>query len=233
MTMEMLAEGSTGTALILYAHPEPALSFNAAMRDAASRQLAELGYEVVVEDLYQRGFAAVAGAGDFTSLTDAPRFGLVHEQRHAHPTGAYAADILRAQSLILAADLIVLQFPYWWYGPPAILKGWIDRVLTHGFAYTDDYLFDTGLLAGRRAMVAMTTGGSREELAADSGTTGSVENNLKPITGGVLGFVGMDVLPSFVAYSPASLSQAGREALLDEFRLHLRRELAPQVAQAL
>ncbi len=41
------------------------------------------------------------------------------------------------QDKVAAAELLVLQFPLWWYGPPAVLKGWLDRVLTAGFAFGD------------------------------------------------------------------------------------------------
>lgn len=69
---------------------------------------------------------------------------------------------------------------------PAVLKGSADRVLTHGFAYTDEEVFDTGLLRGKRAMLSITTGGTEEELQADSCYTGTVEEFLKPFSGGVL-----------------------------------------------
>ncbi|WP_457322804.1 NAD(P)H-dependent oxidoreductase [Roseateles sp. P5_E11] len=213
-------------ALIVYAHPEPRLSFNAALRGAAQQTLEALGYHVTVEDLYANGFQAAAGIGDFLDPTDAPRFGLVHEQRHALRTDSYAPDIVRAQALVAAADVLLLQFPYWWYGPPAILKGWFDRVLTYGFAYEDGRLFETGLLKGRYAMVSMTTGGTQEELEADGAITGSVHDNLQPVLGGVLRFVGMDVLPSHVAYAPASLEPDGRAGLIEQYRAHLNRSLA-------
>lgn len=212
-------------ALIVLAHPEPA-SFNAALKDVAVRTLHDAGWGVEVSDLYAQHFGAVAGKGDFTRLANPDRFGLVHEQRHAIPGEGYAPDIRKEQERVRRADLIVFQFPVWWYGVPAILKGWADRVLAHGFAYTDDRLFETGLLRGKSAMVSFTTGGTRAELDADSGITGTVEEFLRPFTGGVLRYTGMEVLPAFGAYAPAALPPPEREAELARYRAHLEAVLA-------
>jgi NAD(P)H dehydrogenase (quinone) len=227
MSASTLLPGQAPMALIVYAHPEPRLSFNAAMCDVARETLQSMGYRVVVEDLYARHFDAVAGPGDFLSRSDSARFGLVHEQRHASETGGYGLTIRRAQAMLSAASVVLLQFPYWWYGPPAILKGWFDRVLTFDFAYNDGAQFESGLLRGRKALVAMTTGGTRHELQTDEAITGSVEQNLRPILGGVLRFVGMEVAPPYVAYAPASLDHAGRTAMLDAYVQHLLSTLSP------
>ncbi|MEO1193758.1 MAG: NAD(P)H-dependent oxidoreductase [Pseudomonadota bacterium] len=47
----------------------------------------------------------------------------------------YAVDVEAEQEALLAAEIVVLQFPFYWYSVPAILKNWIDAVLTYGFAY--------------------------------------------------------------------------------------------------
>lgn len=208
-------------ALIVYAHHDP-LSFNAAMKDRAAAVLAANGWQTQISDLYGEGFRAAAGRSDFTQPTDSHRFGYVHEQRHATAERAYAADIRREQERLACADLVVFQFPLWWYAPPAIVKGWADRVLTHGFAYTDEALFDRGLLRGKRGMLAITTGGTREELDADASVTGSVEDMLRPFQGGVIRFVGMALAPAFLAYAPTSQTAAARSLLLDDYAAHLQ-----------
>ena len=209
-------------ALIVHAHPEPA-SFNAALRDTAARTLTERGAEVVVSDLYAQRFEAVAGRDDFLELHSPERLGYVHEQRRATASRGYAADILTEQDRLAAADLVIFQFPLWWYAVPAILKGWADRVLTHGFAYTDERQFDRGLLRGKRAMLSITTGGTAEELEADSAHTGTIEQLLKPFAGGVLSFVGMTVLPPFIVHAVGSLTPKARIEALDADRAHLVR----------
>jgi NAD(P)H dehydrogenase (quinone) len=209
-------------ALIVHAHPEP-LSMNAALTATAVDTLRAHGYDVTVSDLYRQGFQAVAGTADFTHPVHPGRLGYVHEQRHATAHRHYARDILQEQDKVARADMLIFQFPLWWYSVPAILKGWADRVLTHGFAYTDERLFESGLLAGKRAMLSLTTGGTAQELAADRRHTGTVEEFLRPFNGGVLAYTGMEVLSPFIAYAPASLGEEGRHGQLAEYRRHLER----------
>jgi NAD(P)H dehydrogenase (quinone) len=212
-------------ALIVLAHPEP-LSFNAALGQAAARALQAMGHEVRWSDLYRQGFDARAHAGDFTQRTSPRRLSYAHEQRHAAAARAYAADILAEQDKLAWADLVLFQFPMWWYAPPAILKGWFDRVLSNGFAYADGRCFEDGLLRGKLGMVCTTTGGTRAELDADSRHTGTVEEVLRPVTGGVIAFTGMTALPSFVSYAPASLTAERRAGEFDRLGEHLQRALA-------
>lgn len=207
-------------ALIVHAHPEPR-SFNAALTNAAVETLQKLGMEVEVSDLYADGLEAVASRRDFLEMSNPERFGYAHEQKHAAERRGYAADILREQDRVAAADVVIFQFPLWWYAVPAILKGWADRVLSYGFAYTDRNVFDTGLLRGKRAMLSITTGGSAQELQDDSPYTGTVDEFLKPFSGGVLRFVGMDVHPPFIAYATADLTPVQRAEELERYRLHL------------
>jgi NAD(P)H dehydrogenase (quinone) len=206
-----------GKALIVLAHPEP-LSLNAALTKVAVETLTGLGVEVDVSDLYAQGFQAVAGREDFAHLESPERLGYVHEQRHASIRRGYADDILREQDRLAAADLVIFQFPLWWYAVPAILKGWTDRVLTHGFAYTEENLFQNGLLRGKQAMLSVTTGGTAQELQEDSVYTGTIDEILKPFSGGVLRFVGMEVAPAHIFYAPASVTPEQRVHGIDVYR---------------
>ena len=167
--------------LLVVAHPEPR-SFNGALTEVAVETLASEGHRVVVSDLYAMGFKAVAAADDFVDRADAERFRLDHEQAHAQATGALAPDVAAEQEKVRAAELLVLQFPMWWFGMPAILKGWVDRVFARGFAYSPGRKYDTGLLAGRTALVSVTTGTSAATYAPD-GIDGSLLDILWPQIG--------------------------------------------------
>jgi NAD(P)H dehydrogenase (quinone) len=104
--------------VIVYAHPNPK-SFSAAIRDQISDLSQSLGNSVTIRDLYKINFNPVLSGDDFASI-----------QR-----GVIPSDIKAEQTVIDSAELITLIFPLWWTGYPAILKGWIDRVLLNGFAY--------------------------------------------------------------------------------------------------
>ena len=71
-------------------------------------------------------------------------------------------------------DLLVLQFPIWWLGMPAIMKGWIDRVFAIGRTYGGGRWFDRGMMAGKRAMLAVTVGGT-DGAYSDLGIYGPID----------------------------------------------------------
>ena len=203
--------------LIVYAHPEPK-SFNGAMRDLAVETLREAGHDIVVSDLYAMGFEAVVGADDFKGEREDPGFlSIAKEQTRAYATGTLASDVAAEQEKLRRADLVILQFPVWWFGMPAIMKGWADRVFARGFAYMPGRKYDTGMFRGKTAMVAATTGTSADTYAPD-GIDGDVLTVLWPIHNGLLRYSGFDVLPPYLAYMPGRLSQAGREACLEGYR---------------
>src|SRR5690349_21177414 len=126
--------------LIVHAHPEPQ-SFNAALTAAATEALRDAGHAVTVSDLYADGFDPVAGRHDFLETANSERFHYQTEQANAAAHRSFAPDLAREQARVLAADLLILQFPLWWGAPPAILKGWLDRVLAYGIAYVDGRRF--------------------------------------------------------------------------------------------
>ncbi|MFS8980745.1 NAD(P)H-dependent oxidoreductase [Cupriavidus necator] len=198
-------------ALIVYAHPDPK-SMNGALKDAAVRALTDAGWQVEVSDLHAQNFRAAAGWEDFTHPVSPERLGYAHEQRYATKGGHYSADILAEQAKVRRADLIIFQFPLWWYAVPAIMKGWADRVLANGFAYDELHMFENGLLRGKHAMLSFTTGGTAVELLADRKHTGTVDEFMRPFSGGVLSFTGMQLLPPFISYAPSSLDHGGRQA---------------------
>jgi NAD(P)H dehydrogenase (quinone) len=208
--------------LVVLAHPERR-SFNGVLADTAVSVLQDAGHEVRLSDLYGMGFKAVADADDFAGdLEDPAYFRLDREQTAAHGRHGLAPDITAEQDKLAWADLLVLQYPMWWFGPPAILKGWADRVFTRGFAYRPGRKYDTGLLAGKTAMVSVTTGTSEDTYAPD-GIDGAVLDVLWPVHNGLLRYTGFDVLEPFVTYAPRALDAAAREAVLAAWRERLRR----------
>jgi len=206
-------------ALAVYSHPEPT-SFTGALKDAAVEALRGGGHTIEVSDLYGERFDPVAGRHDFTGAADPGRFHYQTEQEHAHRTGGFAPDIAREQRRFLEADLLILLYPVWWGGMPAILKGWIDRVLACGFAYVDGRRFDTGFFRGRRGIMCLTTGGTRARFAPD-GVYGDIHQVLWPAQRCVMEYLGLDALEPFVAYAAPRVDQAAREAYLSAWRTRL------------
>lgn len=205
--------------LIVYAHEEP-FSFNAAMKNTAVQTLEAEGHPVTVSDLYRMKFKAVADGEDFLERRDRYYLKRQLEEKSARELGTLSHDIVQEQEKLQDADLVILQFPLWWFSMPAILKGWVDRVLTMGFAYGGGMWYDHGGLKGRKAMLSITTGGPAP-IYSEHGINGEMERILYPIQHGILYFCGMEVLPPFIAWGPARMSDTQRLATLEEFRKHL------------
>ncbi len=206
--------------LIVFAHNEPR-SFNAAMKDEAVRVLQDEGHEVIVSDLYAMNFNPVASAADFGSRADPDYLVYALEQRDAFKAGTLAPDIAAEIDKVKQADLIIFNFPIYWYGMPAIMKGWIDRVFVSGFCYGGRRIYDRGGLKGKSAMLAISLGG-QAHMFGPGAIHGELEVMLQPILRGMLGYVGLTVLPPYVAYHVPYISEEARGAVLDGYRQHLR-----------
>lgn len=205
---------------IVYAHAEPR-SFNGAMRDLAVATLTDAGHAVQVSDLYEMKFDPVSDRRNFVSVKDAGYFKQQLEERHASEVGGFASDVQAEMEKLFWCDVLIFQFPLWWFGMPAILKGWVDRVFAMGRVYGGGKWYTDGALRGRRGMVATTTGGPAS-LYSPRGINGHIDALLYPIHNGIFYFVGMEVLPPFVAWSVARASDDQRRRYLDEWRQRLR-----------
>jgi NAD(P)H dehydrogenase (quinone) len=207
-------------ALIVYAHPEPK-SFNGAMKDLAVTTLRGAGHEVAVSDLFAMRFNPVVGPDDFRGERADPDFlSVATEQTKSFQAGTLTPDVVAEQEKLKRADLLILQFPVWWFAMPAIMKGWTDRVFARGFAYIAGRKYDTGMFRGKTAMVAATTGTSADTYAPD-GIDGDILNVLWPVHNGLLRYSGFDVIEPFVAYMPGRVGPDGREAYLQAYRQRL------------
>jgi NAD(P)H dehydrogenase (quinone) len=102
---------------------------------------------VVVRDLYQLNFNPVLSLKDMEG------------QRK----GQVVNDVKHEQNFITWADYITFLYPIWWTGMPAIMKGYIDRVMSYGFAYRYDQGVQKGLLTGKQAVIINTHGKSNAE----------------------------------------------------------------------
>jgi NAD(P)H dehydrogenase (quinone) len=156
--------------LIIIAHPNSA-SFSSSLIKALSEHLANAGNEVKIRNLYEIGFNPVLSADDFSSFAD----------------NQTPKDIAAEQEYVKWAEHIIFAFPVWWGGMPAILKGYLDRVLAEGFAYeyVDNGSSGNGLLSYLKGSTICATGLSSEDFK-DS------QNAMKVITEKtIFGFTGI------------------------------------------
>jgi len=205
--------------LIVHAHNEPQ-SFVTSMKDITVEHFEKLGWEVQVSDLYAMGFNPVASAADFGQRQNPEYLTYALEQRQGWNSKTLAPDIVAEVEKVQWADLIIFSFPVYWYSMPAIMKGWVDRVFISGVCYGGTRIYDRGGLKGKRAMLATSLGG-QPHMFGPGAVHGELETLLKPIHQGMLGYVGLTVLPPYVAYHVPYLKQPEREAIMQGYKDHL------------
>ncbi|XP_035995070.1 ribosyldihydronicotinamide dehydrogenase [quinone]-like isoform X2 [Fundulus heteroclitus] len=230
--------------LIVYAHQSSG-SFNAAAKNAAVEVLTAQGCTVDVSDLYAMGFKATATAEDIKGeVKNAENFCYLEESKLAWEQGKLSADIMEEQSKLTEADLIIfqvlldisdlflsapcctnsslpLQFPMYWFSVPAILKGWIDRVLTNGFAFSQEKRYSQGIFKDKKAMLSFTTG-SLESMFSPTGINGDMNVTLWPLQNGILHYCGFQVLAPQIFWAPSSALAEDRKSMLESWRTRLQ-----------
>jgi len=210
--------------LVVLAHPEP-MSFNGAMYRAAVETLLTEGHEVETSDLNQMDFDPVSGRHNFTTVKDPNYFKPQIEEVFATEADGFAEDIENEIEKIEWCDLMIWQFPLWWFGLPGILKGWVDRVFAMGRTYGGDKLYGNGVFRGKKALLSLTTGGPASAYVKGGfqGDIDAIDAILRPIQRGMLQFVGFDVLAPQIIYGPVRMDDVQRKDLLAAYAERLKR----------
>lgn len=185
------------TALVVLAHPEEK-SLCAAIARSHIDGLTEAGFDVVKADLHKERFD--------------PR---MEPQDLAHYRGG--SPVPRAiddeHRRIRDAELISIVFPIYWWSMPGMLKGWVDRVLTNGFAYeTGPDGKVIGLLGDKRVVLLMTASGD-EGGYRKHGYRQAIETQ---VVEGVFGFCGISKIDARLYFEVESGQDTARRADLED-----------------
>ena len=199
---------------LVVAHPEKN-SFNFALHQTAIKALKNERITVNVTDLYTEKFNPAAGHCDVHNFPAEEYFSLAKAQRWALKNNAFVKTIKDEQGKLMSSDLLILQFPLWWWSFPAVLKGWIDRVLTSGFAYGKG-----STLAPIKVMYSITTGGAnnKEELEY-------YQNKIDVLYQDVFGFIGWEIVPAFIAHGVQQKTKDERTKILKDYKNHLIKQV--------
>lgn len=180
--------------LIVYCHPNPK-SFNHAILETYQEKLRNKDEEIVVRDLYDLNFEPILDGEDFSKFF----------------SGEIPEDIKEEQKHIVWAEAITFIYPIWWFQMPAVLKGYIDRVFSKGFAYDLTEDGPVGLLSGKKVVIFNTTGGSQENYEKYG-----FKNALSTVHDiGIFGFCGMEVVRKEVFYEVPTVTDEERKEMLD------------------
>lgn len=194
---------------IVFAHPN-LQSYNGQLRNTAIQTLQALGWSVSVSDLYQMKFKASADEKDFSSLYNVDFFDLQVEQQAAAQRKTFSADITREHHLLSEADLIIFQFPLWWYSMPGLMKGYIDRVFSMGWAYGGRQA-----LKGKRILVSTTTGAP--DFAWTPEKRGTVYDIFKHLFVGTFELCGMKNLEPFIVYGAKKHGETDKKTIFENY----------------
>ncbi|WP_059005608.1 NAD(P)H oxidoreductase [Streptomyces specialis] len=176
----------TRTALLVVAHPR-SRSLTARVAARARERLEGAGFAVDLLDLHAEGFD--------------PRMTVADEPDWGDRDKTYSAGTETHMRRLAAADTIVVVFPVWWFGLPAILKGWIDRVWNHGFAYGGG----RSRLRGKRLLWLGLAGYSEERFTAGGWDTLLT----RQLTQGIAGFCGIEDVTVRLLYGTVPEGTAG------------------------
>lgn len=148
--------------------------------------------------------ALIGAVSDLDNVT-------IHDLYAAYPD--FDIDVKREQALLYEHDIIIFQYPFYWYSTPAILKIWQDLVLQYGFAYGDD----ATALAEKHFMNVTTVGAGEDTYTSDGSNRYTVKEFLRPIQQ-TARFTGMNVIPPYVIYGTHRVRQSELLSHADAYR---------------
>lgn len=163
--------------LIIYSHLNPT-SFTKAIVDEVEKNAIASGDEVKIIDLYGDQFNPVLGMPDIA---------------HQFMGQTMPDDVKKYQDMITWADHLTVVYPMWWGQMPAMLKGFIDRVFSYGFAFSISENGAQALLKGKTASVFVNTNTPTAVYEATQMNTAQ----RRIIDGGIFGFCGIDTEITF------------------------------------
>jgi len=159
---------------VILAHPARK-SLNATIARTYAEAVERLGHEVVLRDLYAMRFDPCLHAAEIPGPR-APKF---------------RADVLRERELLADVNAFVLVYPLWFNAPPAILKGYIDRVFGMGFGFGPGFGGTEPGLKGRK-LLSFTTSGAPDFWMRDTGALGALMRLFDAHLGGTCGLTVLD-----------------------------------------
>lgn len=184
-------------ALIVLAHPEPH-SFNAHLAEQTRQSWQQRGHRATVLDLYREHFDPREGHWHYPLSNAADHVDVMQIQREHWRRQRLPADIEPHVHLLFQCDALIVHFPFWWFGLPAILKGWMDRVFVYGALYSSTQRYENGPMRGKRALLVSTAGTSMQACAVN-GRDGDMRLMLWPVMH-ALHYIGFEPLEPYLIH---------------------------------
>jgi NAD(P)H dehydrogenase (quinone) len=191
---------------VVFAHPNPR-SLTAAVAGAYVEAVRGLGHDVLVRDLYRMGFDPRLQASEIPG-----------------PDGCvFGQDVQDERAALADADVFAFVYPLWFNAPPAMLKGYLDRVFGSGFGFANVAGGGTEPMLEGRKLISFTLSGAPEAWVRDTGALSALTTLFDQHVGRVCGLSVLDhvhlgdVTPGLTEEAVADLLAAVRRAALDQF----------------
>lgn len=145
--------------VVILAHPNPD-SVSNQIAQAYGEAVADLGQEVLIRDLYRQGFDPCLTVEETVTLK------------------SYAAppDVARERGLLAGTDVFAFVYPLWFNAPPAMLKGYVDRVFSTGFGFESDGRGGTSSLLDGKRLISFSTSGAPDSWVSETGAVDTLTN---------------------------------------------------------
>lgn len=207
--------------LIVHAHHEPK-SFSSSLFQQTVKTFTELGHDVMTSDLYKIEFDPISDRRNWTSVKDPEYLKQQVEERYASEVGGFSPELEVEIRKLESCDMLIFNFPLWWFGMPAIMKGWVDRAFPMGRIYGSGKIYENGIGKAKKRAIVITTTGGGEVTYSQVGFNPELYEMLIPIHHGIFWFNGFLTLEPFVAWSPAHISLEEKSDYLKKLDLRLR-----------
>jgi NAD(P)H dehydrogenase (quinone) len=207
--------------LIVSAHDDTK-SYVAALHNTALGIFERTQDNVMVSDLYAQQFNPVASIIDFKTSSGTHANYMFEQQRAVNTGSGFSPDLQAEMDKVAKADIIIIHFPLWWGSPPAILKGWFERVFAMGFAWNSNSRYSKGLLKGKKILLTVSVGDPESYYSAEGMHRATVEQHLYSLTHNTLAFCGLDVFKPYVVSNVTAADQDELEAKIEAYRLLLQ-----------
>ena len=202
--------------LFINAHQQPT-SPGGQLHHAAIRFFEKHQHKATIVDLYNMGFDAMPRDWDFKTKFSASS-AYSDEQAAAAKHDSFGEEIKSQIDALRKADLVLIEFPLQFHNTPAILKGWLDKVMAVGVAYDENHRYAQGLLKGKQCLVVTTTDEPQGNYSASGVHKASVSQHLYWLLHGTLAMSGMDVLKPTILHRASLLSDGEVQEKIDAFQ---------------
>jgi len=212
----------TKTALVVFAHPCQK-SYTASLRDSAVKKLKDMGFEVLESDLYKMKFNPVVNFQDFDCQSEKEGLNVAKEMKKAYEKNELEKDIAEEIDKLMRAEYVLFIAPTWCGTFPAIMKGWLERVLLRGAAFDFPHsYYEEGYLKGKKALIICTTGAPKEfyQKKGEHVAGMDINENYRHMMN-TFSFVGMESLPVFAGYGVEGVSLSERKNYLNDLEEYL------------